>query len=362
MSIIQNGDNNLEQTSNFEVYGKTVSQGPLTAKPFSRPDTKKTDITIPITVHWVDNKQWKTKTFDSQELVLIGSSPAVSKVVMRKPEIDEGHIALRFLYDRWAILDRGVNNITLFNGIGCRETMLTENSIAHVRLAGAPIIISTGKKEESETAGMVSGKKFNINLSTGTRTFDFVDSVVLGSSEHATVQLEEGKKFAAIISAYKGQLYINSITGKDIVCDAVPVEGKALPLKNGSFIKMSDTTFEVEIPDEISEPVPAPEYGELPMAIMRIKRDNTLGQMIKVPNAGQAVSIGRTDDNWLAFETSQVSRSHAQLLLYENSMTVIDQNSTNGTFVNGERITKKLAKIGDIVAFANKEFLLKYLV
>jgi len=55
--------------------------------------------------------------------------------------------------------------------------------------------------------------------------------------------------------------------------------------------------------------------------------------------AGGRVSVGRTGENGLVLDDISVSKFHAALVLGESGeLSVADTGSTNGTFVNGERI------------------------
>jgi pSer/pThr/pTyr-binding forkhead associated (FHA) protein len=73
--------------------------------------------------------------------------------------------------------------------------------------------------------------------------------------------------------------------------------------------------------------------------------------------AQSPVTVGRLDDNLVHIEHSSVSGHHARLLLDENDYKVIDLDSTNGTRVNGERITEQRLRRNDIVRFGNIEVL-----
>jgi|GEM_PF-546348 len=62
--------------------------------------------------------------------------------------------------------------------------------------------------------------------------------------------------------------------------------------------------------------------------------------------------VGRAEECEIRFEKSReskVSSHHAELLLEEGSWFVIDTGSTNGTLVNGRRVTKALLHPGDEV-------------
>jgi predicted component of type VI protein secretion system len=64
--------------------------------------------------------------------------------------------------------------------------------------------------------------------------------------------------------------------------------------------------------------------------------------------------IGREAGNDLVIEDPQVSRRHAQLTQQGNSYLIEDIGSTNGTFVNGKRVTAPtLLTNGDMVGLAD---------
>lgn len=62
-------------------------------------------------------------------------------------------------------------------------------------------------------------------------------------------------------------------------------------------------------------------------------------------------SVGRNADQDISLADPSVSRSHAVLESDERGVTVRDLGSTNGTFVNGERIESRLLTAGDAIAF-----------
>lgn len=67
--------------------------------------------------------------------------------------------------------------------------------------------------------------------------------------------------------------------------------------------------------------------------------------------------IGRLSTNNLQLMWPSVSGLHAELMDSRNGLLLQDLGSTNGTFVNGARITKKtLLRESDVVQFANADF------
>lgn len=56
---------------------------------------------------------------------------------------------------------------------------------------------------------------------------------------------------------------------------------------------------------------------------------------------GQAVTIGRNDSNDIVLKNSAVSGKHARIDSASNTFILTDLESTNGTFVNNERLTTR---------------------
>jgi predicted component of type VI protein secretion system len=61
------------------------------------------------------------------------------------------------------------------------------------------------------------------------------------------------------------------------------------------------------------------------------------------------VTIGRLPDNTLAIDNPAVSARHARVVRDGDQYVVEDLESTNGTFVNGTRVTRHALRHGDVV-------------
>lgn len=65
--------------------------------------------------------------------------------------------------------------------------------------------------------------------------------------------------------------------------------------------------------------------------------------------------IGRSSGSLIELSDPNVSRAHARLEIKQTQTVIYDNNSTNGTKVNGRRITKQILHNGDIISVGKTE-------
>jgi pSer/pThr/pTyr-binding forkhead associated (FHA) protein len=69
----------------------------------------------------------------------------------------------------------------------------------------------------------------------------------------------------------------------------------------------------------------------------------------------ERTTVGRVEDNTFQIAESSVSSHHCEILLKGNDVVVKDLNSTNGTFINGERVTEATLKPGQTLRLGQVE-------
>jgi hypothetical protein len=70
-------------------------------------------------------------------------------------------------------------------------------------------------------------------------------------------------------------------------------------------------------------------------------------------------TVGRVDDNAFSIPEASVSSHHCEIILRGNDVVVRDLNSTNGTFVNGERVSEAVLKPGQVLRLGQLEMRLE---
>ena len=73
---------------------------------------------------------------------------------------------------------------------------------------------------------------------------------------------------------------------------------------------------------------------------------------------GPMASIGRTADNAIAIDSPAVSTHHACVFREGGLLMLEDLQSTNGTFLNGKRVSRHILRHGDVVQIGGHELTL----
>lgn len=69
----------------------------------------------------------------------------------------------------------------------------------------------------------------------------------------------------------------------------------------------------------------------------------------------ERTTVGRVEDNTFQIADGSVSSHHAEILLKGSDIIIRDLNSTNGTFINNEKITEAPFKPGQTLRFGQVE-------
>lgn len=80
---------------------------------------------------------------------------------------------------------------------------------------------------------------------------------------------------------------------------------------------------------------------------LRLLRNGTKIQ--ELPLDGPHLLIGRADDNDMSIPSTYVSQYHILLVRRDDSTILIDLNSTNGSYVNAERVKGRVLNDNDVI-------------
>jgi len=73
----------------------------------------------------------------------------------------------------------------------------------------------------------------------------------------------------------------------------------------------------------------------------------------------ERTTVGRVEDNLFQIAEASVSSHHCEIQVRGSEILIRDLNSTNGTFINGEKITESFLKPGQTLRLGNVELKLE---
>jgi len=79
-------------------------------------------------------------------------------------------------------------------------------------------------------------------------------------------------------------------------------------------------------------------------------------QKEEIPLGPQGLSIGRDLSNSVKLEEPVVSSRHCRIECHDGSFVLVDDESTNGTFVNGKATTRAHLEHGDEISVGSTKF------
>jgi len=143
----------------------------------------------------------------------------------------------------------------------------------------------------------------------------------------------------------------------------------------GSTVKPGRVKVESSLDDSYPSQGPyaeeVPEGGwegtfEMPVVMPEPPTQAKNETAVLIDDAGQAIilsenetRIGRAIENDIVLESADVSRFHAKIVKEGDNFVLIDQGSTNGSFVNGQKVTRQILSEHDKLSFGAASFTLR---
>lgn len=246
------------------------------------------------------------------------------------------------------------------------------------------------------SSGTYEGKEYPLNTAR----------VSVGRDESNAISLFRDTKLPAKLGALVSQNGQWFWQGEAIEINGVPCENA--PISPGDTLKIGTTQFRFQSksgksnaptyqPPPIASPIYAPSPANLPApsnaptvagwapppaatapaspsfsapanaptiraTMPTFALSSLQGKSLAIPACEQPASIGRMGNSAIVVADAGVSSRHAQLQWRNGALQITDLGSTNGTFVNGEKLEQHVARrlnVGDRVRLGKLDFVLR---
>ena len=321
----------------------------------------------------VDNRWNETQITSTKKRLTIGKDPALSQITINEPDAAAIHVVVQRFGNDWYIMELGDNNIMSVNGFLSRQVILGPESKTTLLIGKIPVVFSTkasNTKSSNQSRSLESGE-FSLMLGAKEFPFYFYKPCLLGAHPICDLcfnnkidvhdQLRK-KPFVAIINNFQDCLFVRKLLHDiSVTVDGVEADAPSPILRESKMnLCQADIGLSFSSDLEIPEEVFSPPEKKNKLKLLQIDKSNNIISTIKLNAIGETLIIGRSSLADICVNSQVMSRKHASLTLSEKSLFVKDQESNNGTFVNGGKIKEAKICPGDFVDFGSSKFFLCY--
>lgn len=304
---------------------------------------------------------WGEYSFPAtQDVIRIGSSPDTSNILIKDRALSGVQVVLRRTTEAWYVFEAGDQNLTVINGVKRKQAVISRKETCTLTI-GAHRFLITGNKEDSEESPPVAGEsRFTLNADGVDYHFPTRKTILIGGSSLCNLKIGE-EDFSALILNLDNQFYLHPVSevpDDDGFSDDI----RAYPLSSGSQFFIYNHRFTVSFPaGAMSSGFKLMRKFSVPrLVLMELDDNGNVTNRLMLPQKGRSIFAGREKGNYFVFDSAKISRRHAQIMTNKNSVFIIDCGSTNGSHINDEKISRKIARPGDLVRFGDREFILGY--
>ncbi len=314
---------------------------------------------------------WFKKDFQaSKDRITITEDPHNSDIPVGIPNARGVEIVFQKIGSEWYAIEASNTNFMSIDGVPTHQVIFRLNDKHVIYIDRVPFVFllggaSDGKQKSEGTPGKDEFSLFVPKASAGV-IFKKEKPCIIGSNEFCDQRLQN-ETASAFIFHHKNCCFLKTISSSPenpVTADGSSAE-VPVPLFNGSKLIIGKYTTEFHVEEDRGISTHdfkfAPEYKSERLSLLCIEEASIDKSSFPLPPAGKALNIGRDPHSEIQINTKDISRKHAQLIIYERSALLFDCHSTNGTLVNGEKIAKRMLHPGDIVTLGDTRFLFCYL-
>jgi pSer/pThr/pTyr-binding forkhead associated (FHA) protein len=312
-----------------------------------------------------------------QHVTTIGNDRENTDIHIDEPNISQTQVVIVSIGDQWLVMDCGSNDHLRVNGVATRQFVAEQNARCVLTIGQSLLVFCGNEAEKSphpETAmlnDLYTSGLVHEDLAVGELTLKNEQEqvvskgapIILGNHEICDYFLlgSNVQPFHALIYWDRDGIYLDPLNNKGVLLSNQPVNDSS-PVENGTTITIADVKVGARITpnhkDRCAQLYPAESLAFDYFGFTAI--GDTPSESFTVSMVGQGVTLGRGNTCDIILADSFSSREHAQVIPSGKSLTLFDTYSSNGVFVNGERVRKSRVHVGDIIEIGHSHFLVHY--
>lgn len=313
-------------------------------------------------------------------ILTVGSSREESTITLRDPNISGKQLAILKIGGEWVFLDCGIKDVVKFNGIQQRQHVAPVNCRVVIQVGSQFLLFISEFDATLETATVRLKKKLLLSnmfedqnltegkliVKCGDQEFTSVKRpILIGQETGCDIRLfgQEIAPYHAFIFWHLDGVFIQPLTHREVIVNGAAIT-EATRLEKKAKIEILENTLNVsfvgDCPQRCRELFPEDIGLHENFSLTALANSEANSVDLQHFTLGYPIMVGRSGENEVVLNDTAVSRQHCQLIPSNKSFMLIDNYSANGTYVNGERITKMRVRAGDIVEIGNSYFLVHY--
>lgn len=327
----------------------------------------------PLLYYYNVNGRWEQRELPLEILQMqIGSNPFECEIQLENPDVDKIQVKIRRIGEVWYFIESGQNDLMRVNGIKKRQAHLLPESSTVIQIGETSFIFSTRSDklvlnkdpELIPKTGSPEKGEFSLHNAGKELRFPFDKLCLIGSNPLCDFYIN-GKPFCGFIFHFKKRLLFTPFNNNNdmfLTIDGLSISDNT-PLSPGSRIRIDTVEIAVKLSKELRFTKDfkfLPDPKEECLMLFQLDEKGNPGKAYALPPSGRSIKIGRDPEKARIVipDSNRVSRNHAQIIVYDKTILLIDNDATNGTFVNNARIKKRLVRPGDIIRLGNQNFIL----
>ncbi len=325
----------------------------------------------PLIYYYFINDEWRQEEFSIETVqVKIGTNPDECEIHLKNPEIGNVQIVVKRIGKIWYFIEAGEKDLMKVNGVKKRQAKLLPKSCVIIQISSVTLIFSTRSDKirlfktstlECKVGNPKTGE-FSLSHDNSKLRYSFGELCLIGSNPICDFYIKS-KSFCGFITNDEKHLIFTSL----IVHHEIFMTKNGLNINEKVILNPGDKIIidTRNIVFDISKELPLPEQlnsfihsDQESIMLQQINKNGFPGKGYVLPPEGNSVFIGRTNESEVVIEGSvKISRQHAQAVIYDKAIQLIDNESKNGTFVNNTKVTNTMVYPGDIIRMADATFL-----